>query len=77
MCAPAGLSPAQQAQFERDGALVIRDFFTAAEAATLRDRAVALTNEFDLSTHPKTVFTTKTDDQVASRRTTMRSTLLL
>ena len=55
------LTAEQLAAFDRDGYLVIRDFFTAATAAALKHRADELQQQLDLSTHPRTIFRTTPD----------------
>ncbi|KAK4706096.1 phytanoyl-CoA hydroxylase, partial [Phenoliferia sp. Uapishka_3] len=55
------LSPAQKTQFEEDGYLVLRNFFTLETAGKLLDRAKILLNEFSLDGHPMTVFATSAE----------------
>lgn len=50
------LSAAQKLQFDRDGYLVIRDFFSAPTAAKLLEEAKSLIRNFDLEGHPMTTF---------------------
>lgn len=52
-------SPAQKAQFDRDGYLVLKNFFT--EATELKERADKLLKEFDLTGHPGTIFSSGED----------------
>ncbi|KAJ3152676.1 hypothetical protein HDU86_005551 [Geranomyces michiganensis] len=52
------LSQQQKDSFDRDGYLVIRDFFSAEDAGRLREAAAKLVDNFDLDTHPKTKFST-------------------
>jgi len=54
----SGLSAEQQAQFEREGYLVLPDFFSAATAAQLKAHVDTLVSQVDLSNHPRTVFKT-------------------
>jgi phytanoyl-CoA hydroxylase len=56
-----GLTAAQLAQFHTDGYLLLPDFFTAAEADHLKQHADRLLEEFDLATHPRTIFKTAVD----------------
>jgi hypothetical protein len=53
-----GVSAAQLAEFDRDGYLVLPDFFSAAEADRLKAHADQLLDELDLATHPRTIFKT-------------------
>lgn len=61
-----GLSAEQLSSFERDGYLIIPNFFSAEVAAALRTRSDELLDSFDFSTHPKTKFSTgiKSDKHV-------------
>lgn len=52
----SGLTPAQLAQFDRDGYLILPDFFSVASASALKSHVDQLVSGIDLSTHPKTVF---------------------
>ncbi|KAJ3176917.1 hypothetical protein HK101_010357 [Irineochytrium annulatum] len=60
----AFLTPQQVAEFNRDGYLVLEDFFTAADCASLINRAKELVNNFDLDTHPRTKFNTSRENHV-------------
>src|SRR4051812_10744389 len=53
-----GLSAAQLAEFDRDGYLIIPDFFPRDTASALKSHADELLESFDLSTHPRTIFRT-------------------
>ena len=61
------LSPSQLAQFEREGYLVVPNFFSLETANALKAQADVLQREFDLSSHPRTVF--RTADTNASTTT--------
>lgn len=52
------LTDEQLAAFERDGYLLIPDFFSADDCARLTAEARRLVGDFDLTDHPKTKFTT-------------------
>lgn len=56
-----GLTAAQLSQFDRDGYLILTDFFTSVEADRLKAHADRLLQEFDLTTHPRTIFKTAVD----------------
>ncbi|TPX38319.1 hypothetical protein SmJEL517_g00303 [Synchytrium microbalum] len=58
------LTQEQIATYERDGYLVLKDFFSLEEANALKSRASELLDEFDLSTHPKTKFITGAHNHV-------------
>ncbi|KAJ1336398.1 hypothetical protein BSLG_007182 [Batrachochytrium salamandrivorans] len=60
-----GLSQEQLLQFDKDGFLVIPDFFTAADAGELRLAATQLLDSLDMSSHPKTKFTTGENSSAA------------
>ncbi|GAA5891937.1 hypothetical protein JCM6882_007413 [Rhodosporidiobolus microsporus] len=51
------LTDEQKQQFEADGYLVVKGFFSPSDAAALLDRAKTLLKEFDLKGHPMTRFT--------------------
>ncbi|GAA6042172.1 hypothetical protein JCM8097_004997 [Rhodosporidiobolus ruineniae] len=53
---PYELTPEQKAQFEADGYLVIKSFFTPAQAQTLLDKSRKLLKEFEIKGHPLTKF---------------------
>ena len=53
-----GLSAVQLAQFNADGYLILPNFFSAAEADHLKSHSDKLLKEFDLATHPRTIFKT-------------------
>jgi hypothetical protein len=55
------LTPAQLAQWEADGYLVLPGFFSPSETAEMLDRTHALLSSFDPTTHPMTRFTTSAD----------------
>ena len=59
------LSADEKLQFERDGYLVIRNFFSTQTAATLLEKSQKLIREFDLEGHPLTTFVTDKVDQVS------------
>ncbi|KAL1408540.1 hypothetical protein Q8F55_005352 [Vanrija albida] len=59
--APA-LTPAQLTQWEEDGYLVLPSFFDAAETGEMLARAHTLLDEFDVTGHPMTVFSTGSDE---------------
>jgi len=59
------LTPAQQAQYQADGYLVLPDFKTAAEIQALRERALQIVEAFDADRH-RAIFSTQ--DQ--ARKTT-------
>ncbi|GAA5894784.1 hypothetical protein JCM8208_006071 [Rhodotorula glutinis] len=50
------LTDAQKSQFEADGYLVIRDFFSKQQAGKLLETSQRLLREFDIDTHPMTQF---------------------
>ena len=52
------LTAEQLATYHRDGYLVVPNFFTAATAASLKQRADQLQQQLDLATHPRTIFRT-------------------
>ena len=52
------LSNEQLAAFERDGYLIVPNFFTKDDCTRLCDEARRLLGTLDLSTHPRTKFTT-------------------
>ncbi|KAJ3151926.1 hypothetical protein HDU89_001567 [Geranomyces variabilis] len=52
------LTQAQKDSFDRDGYLVIKDFFSVEDAARLRAAAAGLVDSFELESHPKTKFST-------------------
>jgi len=56
------LTKEQIEKFDRDGYLVIPNFFTLETAERLKNRANELLEEFDLTTHPLTKF--HTSDEV-------------
>jgi len=58
------LSPEQKAQFYKDGYLVLPSFFSSDKAQQLLAEARKLLSEVDLSSHPKTRFSTG-DSQVS------------
>ena len=55
------LTSEQLATFDRDGYLVIPNFFTTSTAAALKRRADELQQQLDLATHPRTIFRTTPD----------------
>ncbi|SAM05600.1 hypothetical protein [Absidia glauca] len=55
------LTEEQLQQFDRDGFLVIPDYFTLEQAGTLKQRADKLLEEFSLEGHPMTQFSTGGD----------------
>ena len=57
------LTGAQLQQFERDGYLVIPDFFSPTDLKELNQASVHLLDAFDPTLHPKTKFTTRSDNQ--------------
>lgn len=59
------LSPAEKAQFEQDGYLVLRNFFPAHTAAALLSRSKELIRDFDLKGHPMTTFVADKVDEVS------------
>jgi phytanoyl-CoA hydroxylase len=58
------LTPAQQAQYERDGYLVLPGFKSAAEIAALRARAAEIVERFDPS-ESQGIFTTRDQEKKA------------
>ncbi|KAI8997896.1 hypothetical protein BDB01DRAFT_772836 [Pilobolus umbonatus] len=52
------LTQAQLAQFDRDGYLVVEDFFTKEKAEELKKEARQLLSDFTLDDHPMTQFST-------------------
>ncbi|GAA5859170.1 hypothetical protein JCM8547_008900 [Rhodosporidiobolus lusitaniae] len=54
---PFEVTNVQKQQFESDGYLVIKSFFTKPQAQVLLDKAQKLLKEFDIETHPMTRFT--------------------
>ncbi|KAI7855254.1 hypothetical protein BDC45DRAFT_568596 [Circinella umbellata] len=57
------LSAEQLEQFERDGFLVIENYFTKEKAKELKERAETLLKEFSLEGHPLTRFSTGTGEE--------------
>ena len=68
------LTAEQLATFDRDGYLVLRDFFTADTAAALKRRADELQQQLDLSTHPRTIFRTTPEGSQTSAALTAPDT---
>lgn len=58
------LTSEQLEQFDRDGFLVIPDFFTKNTAQELLNQAKLLLKNFDLAQNPKTRFTSDEDNHV-------------
>lgn len=58
------LTPQQLESFNKDGFLIIPDFFTSSAADELLTKAHKLLDDFDLSTHPKTRFTCEDKNHV-------------
>ncbi|KAJ3020504.1 hypothetical protein HKX48_000708 [Thoreauomyces humboldtii] len=56
------LTAEQIQKYQQDGYLVLRDFFTAGDAETLRARAKELLETLDVDKHPKTKFKTGEKD---------------
>jgi ectoine hydroxylase-related dioxygenase (phytanoyl-CoA dioxygenase family) len=63
----AGLTAEQVAQFERDGYLVLPDFFNVSTADTLKRHIDTLVAGIDLASHPRTVFKTTTSGAQTSQ----------
>lgn len=61
--ATPSLSPAQKEQYERDGYLVLRNFFPVSTASSLLARAKELLHDFSLEEHPLTVFNGSAEDE--------------
>ncbi|KAI9473626.1 MAG: phytanoyl-CoA dioxygenase [Benjaminiella poitrasii] len=57
------LTKEQLAQFDRNGCLVINDFFSISRAEALKSRAKELLTNFSLEGHPMTQFSTGTSNQ--------------
>ncbi|GAA5834433.1 hypothetical protein JCM11251_007990 [Rhodosporidiobolus azoricus] len=57
------LTEDQKAQFEADGYLVLKSFFSSAQATELLERAKQLLRDFDLEGHPMTRFTGSGDKE--------------
>jgi len=51
-----GLTKEQLEKFDKDGYLVLEKFFTPDEADSLKSHVDSMLHEFDLSTHPRTIF---------------------
>lgn len=59
------LTDAQLAKFGEDGYLVVPDFLSPGTTAHLRDKVAAMLDDFDLTSHPMTRFSTgETSDHV-------------
>ncbi|KAK2747947.1 hypothetical protein FQN57_001538 [Myotisia sp. PD_48] len=65
----AGLTPEQLSSFQENGFLVIPDFLSKQEISTLLATTSDLLENFDLSTHPLTRFTTGEDPNDADSST--------
>lgn len=59
--AAPGLTASQLEQFDRDGYLILSDFFSSSDADALKSRIDELIAQLDLATHPRTIFRTKVD----------------
>ena len=57
----SGLTPEQLSAFRRDGFLVLPDFFSPETAERLKSRVHTMLDQFDLATHPKTIFKTTSE----------------
>ena len=63
------LSDEQLARYERDGYLIVPDFFSLDTARSLKAAADVLQRSLDLSTHPRTIFRTADTNSSTTRFT--------